>query len=230
MAEIENFLSSRTTSIIHHALGHDTDHSALARVYVSNDSNTHVIVVALLLSLLKLMLQKCIILYRVGNLFRLRFVYDTGVCGRVLSVSVVDLFLLLFFLSCSVLSCSTVLRHSRLFAINAVCCSSLRWCFALSLFWLLTQSPACRSKLLLMPLLDTAEHLVDWHDATTASTASSTPSSGAWRATSATPAATASTTGTSLLLLGVLSLHLGHLDRCVRCCFFFWLLNHFYGL
>ena len=51
MAKIENFLTSRTSSIIHDALGHYTDHRAFTRVYIANDGDSYIILVSTILSL-----------------------------------------------------------------------------------------------------------------------------------------------------------------------------------
>ena len=43
VTEVKNLLSRGTPSIVHDALSHDTDHGTLARVYITNDCDSHVI-------------------------------------------------------------------------------------------------------------------------------------------------------------------------------------------
>lgn len=97
VTEVENLRTCRASTIVHHALGHDSDHCTLARVNVANYCNTHIVEVSLLRRLLELVLQELGVFNRVSNLLCHRLVNHMTTSWRNLATFHAFVLLLFFF-------------------------------------------------------------------------------------------------------------------------------------
>lgn len=79
VTEVENFLSRATSSVIHDAFSHHTDHRTLTRVYIANDCNSHVILVPVGCCSGENCILKLVTFFDVPNVLGLFFAKDSDI-------------------------------------------------------------------------------------------------------------------------------------------------------